>query len=87
MGCEFDPKFFDLHELQNRVDDFQRVIGEARWGVLPQIRKVPDMNTEFFHVTAAEYISGYLLKLTFSNGDVRVFDFSSIYDKGIFTKL
>lgn len=56
-------------------------------GVLPQIRKVPDMNTEFLHVTAAEYISGYLLKLTFSNGDVRVFDFSSIYDKGIFTKL
>lgn len=56
-------------------------------GVLPQIRKVPDMNTEFLHVTAAEYISGYLMKLTFSNGDVRVFDFSSIYDKGIFTKL
>ena len=32
MGREFDPEFFDLHELQNRVDDFQRVIGEARWG-------------------------------------------------------
>ncbi len=45
------------------------------------------MNTEFLHVIAAEYISGYLLKLTFSNGDVRTFDFSSIYDKGIFTKL
>lgn len=44
-------------------------------------------NTEFLHVTAAEYISGYLLKLTFSNGDVRTFDFSSIYNKGIFTKL
>lgn len=29
---ETDPEFFDLHELQNRVDDFQRVIGEARWG-------------------------------------------------------
>lgn len=56
-------------------------------GVLPQIRKVPDMNTEFLHVTAAENISGYLLKLTFSNGDVCVFDFSSIYDKGLFTKL
>lgn len=27
------------------------------------------------------------LKLTFSNGEVRTFDFSSIYDKGIFTKL
>ena len=45
------------------------------------------MNTEFLHITAAEYISGYLLKLTFSNGDVRTFDFSSIYNKGIFTKL
>lgn len=32
MGREFDPEFFDLHELQNRVDDFQRIIGEARWG-------------------------------------------------------
>lgn len=32
MGREFDPEFFDLHELQNRADDFQRVIGEARWG-------------------------------------------------------
>lgn len=32
MGREFDPEFFDLHELQNRLDDFQRVIGETRWG-------------------------------------------------------
>lgn len=32
LGREFDPEFIDLHELQNRVDDFQRVIGEARWG-------------------------------------------------------
>ena len=32
MGREFDPEFFDLHELLNRADDFQRVIGEARWG-------------------------------------------------------
>ena len=56
-------------------------------GILPQIRKVPDVNTEFIHVTAAEYIYGYLLKLTLSNGDVRFFDFSRIYDKGIFTKL
>ena len=29
---EIDPEFFDLRELQNRVVDFQRVIGEARWG-------------------------------------------------------
>ena len=32
MDRDFDLEFFDLHELQNRVDDFQRVIGEARWG-------------------------------------------------------
>ncbi len=32
MGRNFDPEFFDLHELQNRVEDFQRVIGEVRWG-------------------------------------------------------
>ena len=33
LGREyFDPNSFDLHELQNRVDDFQRIIGEARWG-------------------------------------------------------
>lgn len=45
------------------------------------------MDTEFLHVTDAEYVSGYLLKLTFSNGEVRTFDFSSVYDKGIFMKL
>ncbi len=32
LGRDFDQEYFDLHELQNRVDDFQRVIGEARWG-------------------------------------------------------
>ena len=45
------------------------------------------MDTEFLHIVAAEHISGYLLKLSFSNGQVRLFDFSRIYDKGIFTKL
>lgn len=30
---ETDPTFFALHELQNRVVDFQRVIGEAKWGL------------------------------------------------------
>lgn len=29
---EIDPEFFDLHGLQNRMVDFQRVIGEAMWG-------------------------------------------------------
>lgn len=32
LGRNFDPEYFDLHELQSRVDDSQRVIGEARWG-------------------------------------------------------
>ena len=32
MGRDFDPEYFDIHELQNRVDDFQRIIGKARWG-------------------------------------------------------
>lgn len=45
------------------------------------------MNSDFLHVISADYISGYLLKLTFSNGDVRLFDFSQIFDKGIFVKL
>lgn len=45
------------------------------------------MNTEFMHITSAEYITGYMLKLFFSNGDVRYFDFSQLYDKGIFVKL
>lgn len=45
------------------------------------------MDKEFLHVTSAEHVSGYLLKLTFSNGDIRLFDFSRLYDKGIFKKL
>lgn len=45
------------------------------------------MNNEFLHITSAEYVSGYLLKLTFSNGDVRLFDFSRLYNKGVFVKL
>ena len=45
------------------------------------------MTSEFLHVISAEHISGYLLKLTFSNGDVRLFDFSKLYNKGIFVKL
>ena len=31
LGRNFNPDFFDLHEIQYRVDDCQRVIGEARW--------------------------------------------------------
>ena len=32
MGEDFDPHFFDLRGARRRVDDFQRTIGEARWG-------------------------------------------------------
>ena len=33
MGEDFDPHFFDLRGIRRRVDDFQRTIGEARWGL------------------------------------------------------
>ena len=32
MGEDFDPHFFDLRGTRRRVGDFQRTIGEARWG-------------------------------------------------------
>ena len=36
MGEDFDPYFFDLRGARRRVDDFQRTIGEARWGFYHQ---------------------------------------------------
>ncbi len=36
MGEDFDPHFFDLRGARRRVDDFQRTIGEARWGFYRQ---------------------------------------------------
>lgn len=36
MGEDFDPHFFDLRSARHRVDDFQRTIGEARWGFYHQ---------------------------------------------------
>ena len=36
MGEDFDPHFFDLRSARRRVDDFQRAIGEARWGFYHQ---------------------------------------------------
>ena len=45
------------------------------------------MQSEFLHIVEADHVSGYLLRLSFSNGDVRYFDFSTIYNKGIFQKL
>ena len=32
MGEDFDPHLFDLRGARRRVYDFQRTIGEARWG-------------------------------------------------------
>ena len=45
------------------------------------------MNNEFLHIISAENQTGYILKLTFSNGEVRLVDFSKLYNKGIFVKL
>ncbi len=38
-------------------------------------------------ITHAEYISGYTLQLTFSNGEVRQVDFTPLMQKGICKKL
>lgn len=45
------------------------------------------MSSEFLHITDAEYVSDFLLRLTFSNGEVRCFDFSKVYNKGVCKKL
>ncbi|MBR1688515.1 MAG: DUF2442 domain-containing protein [Prevotella sp.] len=47
------------------------------------------MKTEnpLLRITAAEYISGYTLSLTFSNGEVRLMDFTPLMQKGICRKL
>ncbi len=42
---------------------------------------------DLLHIIRAEYLHDYTLKLSFSNGDVRVFDFSLVYDEGVLTKL
>lgn len=56
---------------------------------MPCLKSVHSTESSFrcFSATITRHISGYLLKLTFSNGDVRLFDFSQIFDKGIFVKL
>ena len=38
-------------------------------------------------VTKAIYVRDYVLALTFNNGQVRNFDFSTVYNDGICTKL
>ena len=42
---------------------------------------------ELIYITSAKYVSGYILELTFNTGEVRSFDFTRLYDKGICTKL
>lgn len=36
LNRDFDPNRFNLYEARKRVWDFQRVIGEARWGFYHQ---------------------------------------------------
>ena len=38
-------------------------------------------------VTSASYISDYILRIGFNTGEVKDFDFSKLYHKGIFRKL
>ena len=42
---------------------------------------------ELIRITSAKYVSGYTLELTFSTGEVKTFDFSQLYNKGICQKL
>ena len=45
------------------------------------------MNTLLLRVTKAEYVKDYILKLSFNNGETRLFDFSSLFNQGIGYKL
>ena len=40
-----------------------------------------------FKITAAEYVKDYILRLTFSNDEVRTVDFTPMMQKGICRKL
>lgn len=42
---------------------------------------------KILHIIKADYLSGYKLFLVFDNGENRIFDFSQVYDKGIFQRL
>ena len=42
---------------------------------------------EVLTVEQAKHIGGYTLELIFNNGEKRVFDFSSLLDKGVCSKL
>ena len=39
-----------------------------------------------FKITGAEYVKDYILRLTFSNGEVRTVDFIPLMQKGICRK-
>lgn len=45
------------------------------------------MDQQLLRITDAAPVSGYILRLTFSNGEIRTFDFSSIFNTGILTRL
>lgn len=42
---------------------------------------------ELIYIISAKYISDYTLELTFNTGEVKRFDFSQLYHKGICKKL
>ena len=46
-----------------------------------------EMETPLLRIIAAEYVRDYILRLTFSNGEVRVVDFTPLMQKGICRKL
>lgn len=45
------------------------------------------MKNPILCVSSAEYVSGYTLRLTFSNGEVLLVDFTPLMQKGICRKL
>lgn len=46
-----------------------------------------DPATLLLTITHAEYVSDYVLRVTFSNGEVRLVDFTPLMQKGICRKL
>ena len=45
------------------------------------------MDDIILKIVKAEYVENYIIKLTFSNSEVRLMDFKPLMDKGICTKL
>lgn len=44
-------------------------------------------NNPLLRITDAEYVNDYTLRLTFSNGEIRLVDFTPLMQKGICKKL